>query len=512
MANTFLFCSLDNPTVPNLVCFAKLPELLPADKMAIFKVAPLLLAAATSCFSYGALATTLKSTSTSLTINGHTYQNVEVIERDVVVVGGGSSGTYAAIGLIDSNKTVAVIDNKNRMGGHTETYKDPVTGLTTEYGVIVYHNTSLVNNYTARLNVTMAPVDISPRATRYADFRTGIENTTYSAANYVGGALLYMAELTKYPYVETGFELPNPVPEDLLLPFGDFAIKYKLGNEFLGFLFSFAQGLGDLLSKPTLYVFKNFGMGVISGATNGFLSEATNDNSKIYEHAQAIIGNDNVFLSSSIIAVDRKGHCVKVLISTPSGYKLIQGKKMVFSIPPKIENLAGWDLSRSETTLFSQFNNSGYYVGMFRNTGLPPVSLVNVADNTTYGFPPLPAAYGIMPTYVPNVSNFYYGSPLPLTDDEVRAAMFEELNRLSVAGQNHSVTPELIAYTRHTPFELWVPAKAIAAGFYTHLNALQGKHNTWYTGAAFHTHDSTMLWEFTQALLPNITASLKGNH
>ncbi|EDO02409.1 hypothetical protein SS1G_04885 [Sclerotinia sclerotiorum 1980 UF-70] len=217
--------------------------------MVIFKVTPLLLAAVTSFLSLGAFAAT--NSTSSVTINSVTYKSVEHIDRDVVVIGGGSSGTYAAISLLDAGKTVAVIDNQDRMGGHTNTYTDPKTGLTGDYGVSVFHNIEIVKTYAARLNVTLKVSGTSTLSTVYADFRTGLENTTYSTASFTTGLALYMAQLQKYPYVETGFDLPNPVPEDLLLTFGDFAIKYNLGNDFLGFLFSFAEGLGDLLSKPT---------------------------------------------------------------------------------------------------------------------------------------------------------------------------------------------------------------------------------------------------------------------
>ncbi|KAF7898098.1 hypothetical protein EAF00_004544 [Botryotinia globosa] len=477
--------------------------------MAIFKVTPLLLAAVTSYFSLGAFAE-VSNINSSVTINSVTYHNVEYVERDVVVIGGGSSGTYAAIGLLDAGKTVAVIDNKSRMGGHTETYTDPATGISDDYGVIIFHNIELVKNYAARLNITLAAADTTEyvKSSVYADFRTGLENSTFTTADFTAGLMLYMEQLAKYPYLENGYDLPNPVPEDLLLTFGEFAVKYNFGDQFLGFMFNFAQGLGDLLSKPTLYVLKNFGTGVIECFTTGFLATSAQDNSLLYKSAQEIIGDDSVFLSATIVSVDRSGDRAHVLISTPSGYRFINAQKLVFSITPQINNLAGWDLSTSEKTLFSQFNNSGYYVGVFGNTGLPTgISVVNIADNTTYGFPPLPAAYAISPTAIPDVFNLYYGSAVSISDDEVRAAMYGELERLQITGMTKS-TPELLAYSRHTPFELWVPAEAIAAGFYSDLYALQGQRNTFYTGSAFHVQDSTMLWQFTEALLSNITASL----
>ncbi|QSZ36847.1 hypothetical protein DSL72_006730 [Monilinia vaccinii-corymbosi] len=471
-----------------------------------------LLLLASTTVSIGAVTAKVTNTHKSVTINHVSYHKVECIERDVVVVGGGSSGTYAAIGLIDAKKSVAVIDNHDRMGGHTNTYKDPTTGHTEDYGVMVFHDIDLVKQYAARLNVTLALNDRfnSTASTVYADFRTGIQNSTYSTSidALTTGFERYAAQLQKYPYVETGFDLPSPVPEDLLLCFGDFAIKYQLGNEFVAFLFSFAQGLGDFLSKPTLYVFKNVGMGVLENFNAGFLSTPAHDNSLIYKNAQGIIGEENVFLNSKIVAVNRSGHCAQVLISTPSGYKFIDAKKLVFTIPPKIHNLAGWDLSASEKTLFSQFNSSGYYSGVFGNTGLPTgVSVMNVADNTPYGLPPLPAGYIISSTAIPKVFNLYFGSPTSLTDDDVRAAMLAELHKLRIANMTDSY-PKLLAYARHEPFELWVPAEAIAAGFYRELYGLQGQRNTFYTGAAFHTHDSSLLWEFTEALIPKITASL----
>lgn len=80
--------------------------------------------------------------------------------------------------------------------------------------------------------------------------------------------------------------------------------------------------------------------------------------------------------------------------------------------------------------------------------------------------------------------------------------------RLRTAGTLNTTTPEFAAYESHTPFELTVPKEAIAGGFYKDLYALQGQRHTWYTGAAFHTHDSSLLWQFTEGLIPDILAGL----
>ena len=43
-----------------------------------------------------------------------------------------------------------------------------------------------------------------------------------------GALAAYAAQLARYPYLDAGFDLPYPVPSDLLLPFGDFVKKDSL--------------------------------------------------------------------------------------------------------------------------------------------------------------------------------------------------------------------------------------------------------------------------------------------
>ncbi len=56
----------------------------------------------------------------------------------------------------------------------------------------------------------------------------------------------YNGILQQYPYLEKGFDLPDPVPEELLLPFGVFMKQYNL-TDMSQFIHTFAQGLGNVL-------------------------------------------------------------------------------------------------------------------------------------------------------------------------------------------------------------------------------------------------------------------------
>ena len=66
----------------------------------------------------------------SASMNPSSYKTKHVINTDVVIIGGGGTGIYAAIQLKDQGKKIMVIESKPRLGGHTETYHDPETGNT----------------------------------------------------------------------------------------------------------------------------------------------------------------------------------------------------------------------------------------------------------------------------------------------------------------------------------------------------------------------------------------------
>ena len=468
------------------------------------------LAFATSIFQFLFLTTTLSllPTVSPLVINPAAYPASATITRDICIIGGGSTGTYSAIRLADSGKNIVVVEANDRLGGHTNTYTDPSTGETIDYGVEYFRNLTVVDDYFARFNIplTTAPSATDGQVIKYVDFRTGEVVADYTSADPSAALAAYGAQLEKYAYVEAGFDLPYPVPADLLLPFGDFVIKYKL-EAAVGILFEYAQGLGNLLEQYTLYVFKNIGLGVLQALQTGFLTTARQNNSELYEKALAELGQD-VLLQSHVIATDRSGDDgVKVLVQTPQGVKLILAKKLVVTIPPKLDNLAGFDLSPNEASLFTQFLNSAYYTSLLRNTNIPSnYRLQNTGSNTTYNLPVLPGIYAIHPTRVPGLFSAQFGSASALSNEQVQALIIESVLRVGTAGTLDTTTPEFAAYRSHTPFELTVSKEAIQGGFYKKLYALQGQQHTWYTGAAFHTYDSSLLWQFTEGLIPGILA------
>ena len=78
----------------------------------------------------------------------------------VAVIGGGATGTYAAIRLRDLGHSVVVVEAADRLFGHTHTYTDPCTGGNTHIGVAVWHELPIVRADLARLDVPAGEGDL----------------------------------------------------------------------------------------------------------------------------------------------------------------------------------------------------------------------------------------------------------------------------------------------------------------------------------------------------------------
>jgi hypothetical protein len=429
------------------------------------------------------------------------------IVRDVCVIGGGSSGTYAAVRLRNFGKSVVVLEKESRLGGHAQTVI--VNGVPIDIGVQFLESMNpLVINYCAQLNVPLlhAPLGGGPPAIN-ADFRTGAPVTLPPLDPVAFGTALgtYLQILqTQFPYLDSGFNLPSPVPPDLLLPFGDFATKYGL-QVLVPTAFGFAEGFGDVLGQPALYILKLFGLSVAGAfATNSFDLVPTGTGS-IYDAAAAFLGSDAV-VNARVFGAVRGDDCVEVLAETPNGPVLVQAAKLVFAIPPTLLNIALLLPDERELSLFSRFHSTYYATSLVQVSGLAPgVSVANVGADTPYNLPPLPGMYGLQPTALPGYFVGQFGNTTWLPDAVVKTDITASLERLS-SGIPGLTFQSLDTFSSHAPFHMTVSASDIASGFYTKLYALQGHRRTFYTGAAFQTNDSSLIWRFTEQLLPQILA------
>lgn len=424
------------------------------------------------------------------------------IKRDVAVLGGGASGMYTALRLQDPDigQSVILIEKKDRLGGHTETYHDPVTGQTNDIGVVIYHDLPIVRDLFARFNIALQRFAVGEGAQiKYVDYRTGLE-VPFTPPIPVALQKYYQL-LQNYPYLTDGFDLPDPVPAELLIPFGQFVQQNDLGDAVWA-LSQVTQGLGNFLELPTIYVMKNAGTLVLNSLfTNSFQTTAHFNNSELYEKATQYFGN-NVLLNADILQVDRCSNGpIEILVDTPDGRVLVCCEKLVVTFPPLLDNLCPFDLDRKEERLFSRFQFKHYSTGIVQLTGVPLEQIANSGSDTPFGLGALPGPYSVYPTTTTNTElrNVKYGSDTPLSRSQAKHNITRDIQRLKTAGTYPDLELQgFKIFKTHQPFELNVSAEEIAAGFYRKLYALQGRNNTYYNGAAFHTHDSTALWQFTE--------------
>ncbi|KAK7976840.1 hypothetical protein PG989_015303 [Apiospora arundinis] len=439
----------------------------------------------------------------------------DVIKRDVAIIGGGSSGTYMAVKLKDAGKTFVVVEPKDQLGGHAETYIDPKTGIPIDIGVVVWENTTTVTDYFARLGVPLidAAISATDNSSIPVDFKTGQIDATYPPPDQAAleAALTgYADQRAKYPALETGFNLTYPVEPDLLLPFGEFLTKYKLeALAPIGFLVS--QGITPYLNVSTLYVFKNFNPLQLA---QPLLTTEHHNTHELYANALAELGSD-VLLQTGVTKVSRAtdGGPVRITVQTPEGTKVIEAKKVVFAAPPVLDNFKGWDLSADETSLFGQWHASGYYTGILENAGIPSQfrQLKNSGGpSKPFRLPELPGPYMFSQVTAANVTQVYYASSDVVSVEAAQADILANLDRFKTAnGIPTDPKPLWSTFSSHAPFNLMVSNEAIQDRFYDKVFGLQGKHSTFFTGAAWTTQASNSIWEFTDSyLLPILLASL----
>jgi hypothetical protein len=448
-----------------------------------------------------------------------------VIVRDVAIIGGGSSGIHAAIQLKDAGKSIIVVESKSLVGGHTNTYTDRATGIPADYGVAIWHNTSTVSEYFNRFNVplTRAAAIFNSQPLPF-DYGTGSIVNVPAAARpsqqAIGEALQkYVAFLMKYPQLAGGMFLPRPVPQELSMPFGQLA--KQLGIEAaVPTLIQFNPATGDASTLPTAEFIRVAGLELVQQIVNqSFVTSARGNNSEIYGKAQAeLLQAQSLLLSSQVISSQRRDNGVEIAVKTPQGIKYICAKKLIITIPPRLENLTPFNPTQNERSVFSKWLNAGYYNCIVKNTGLPPTTVISTNLRNPFAQGNDPGIVLASPNTIPGHSNVYYSTPrstaqFPLSIDVVKARILAELKRAQAVNQSNrnftQTQPEFVVCQSHSPFYLQVTSEDIASGFYDRMNALQGQKSTYWTGAAWRGQDSTAIWNFNkQVLLPMVMQGL----
>ncbi|KAJ6134472.1 hypothetical protein N7523_000794 [Penicillium sp. IBT 18751x] len=428
----------------------------------------------------------------------------DIVERDFAIIGGGAAGTYAAISLADQNKTFTLIEVSDRLGGHTRTFHDPATGAKVDFGVQIHLDDPIVRDFFARLRTPLANVELKDFGVpQYYDFAKQVALTNYTRGTVQPD---YIAELNKYPYLDNLIDLPNNVPDDLLLTWPEFVKKNNLSyGSAVGGL-SWPATPGDPLDTTALAIFNDGNHIELEEFAGAAIHSSDNDNSEIYVNALAEL-KSHVFLESSIVAAQRgltQKSGVQLVANTPSGKKLIKAKQLIIAMPPVLDNTKYFGLDQQEQAILSKLSGKFYYGGVVNNTGLEEgVAYTNVGVDRPYQVASLPGVVEIAPSASPGYYFYWYNTVQAQTQAEIESTTRITIKWLQTQNNVKAIEPEFVDFQDYSPFHLTPPIKDIAGGWYGKMKGLQGHRNTWYISSLF-VVGSTQVWNNTHNILPDI--------
>ncbi|KAH6673083.1 amine oxidase [Halenospora varia] len=448
-----------------------------------------------------------------------------IIYKDVVILGGGASGSHAAVRLReDFNKSIVLVEKQNNLGGHVETYIDPVSGIPYDYGVNSYTEYGGAKAFFTRFNVSLVTPTRKTLNTSYVDFTSGKPLIGYerpSSANVTLALTKYLKIAEQYESILLPgyFNLPSEIPEELLTKFSDFVAKYGLEAAVPSIQQVTGFALGNFGEELTLYVMQEFNapMARTFLGINGGWVPASHRNQDIYDNIATLLGND-VLYSTTVISSERHDTGVELLVRSDKGEVThIIAKKLLVSFGLTPDNLASLSLSREEKDVFSTWDLSTGYCGIVTHPSLPiNGSLINTPVSA------VPANYLALPA-IPFVTRFEYMGDKNFrvlftgthtanwTIPKAQSSTNEAFSILAAAGtvpSTNGISLNFAAFTDHTTTHSHVSAEIVRAGFYKKLYALQGGRSTFFTGRAWTSQFTTILWEYNnQYLLPKLLAS-----
>ncbi|KAL2197733.1 fumarate reductase/succinate dehydrogenase flavoprotein-like protein [Corynascus similis CBS 632.67] len=455
----------------------------------------------------------------------------KTLVRDVAIIGGGASGAHAAVWLRDHGYSVVVVEKADQLGGHTNFYRDPVSGKDINVGVQAWMEYKDTLDFPKRMNVsTSGSMTFTPNTAQFIDYKTGkpVEGYTAPGEGDMYPALQrYLDVIEQYEDMVLpgffNFPEPSEIPEDLLMPFGEFVAKYNLEAAVPQIWDATAQGLGDTMNVPTLWVIQASGLPMVR-ALLGTAAAAVPASGRLYDLYESIadfLGSD-VLYSSTVVSSKRyndrnpQKDVILTVKSADGKMTCVEANRLLISIEPTPENMAPFDLDNSERDILNKFEFTTVYAGILRHASL---QTLNAYTGRTTGpaslnyteFPVAPQVGRV--DYLGGTEDLFQFTAVGTASDTAQSMqelMSRSIDRMIAAGTlpDTSASVSYSIFADHGHMHSRVSADELRAGFIQKLYSLQGRRSTFYTGAAFSAGFTTVLWEYNKVLLPKLVEGL----
>lgn len=406
------------------------------------------------------------------------------------------------------------------------TYIDPATGIPYDYGVESFLDLGNATGFFERFGIETAPLSQANVTTEYIDFNTGaVVNLTLPSFTDELAAFEKFLDVVQpwTDYLQPGywnFPQPADIPDDLLIPYGDFITKYGLEDAIPLIYETTGLGLGNMTQATTMFELQAFGT-YMAQAIVGQLDSyhpASGGNQALYNSIEKDLGDDVLYNSTVLQSLRTSwGVFLTVQNSVTGQITLITARQLLIAIEPTTQNMAPFDLDDNEKTILSKFTYTREYSGIVNNSAFaPPMSYSNMAAGAA------PDNYLILPNApFTNTISYLGGDNLfhviivgDDTLDEAGAKALMQQNFETLLKADRLAEPyngqqvNWVSFSIHGPMHARVSVEDVQAGFFQNLYALQGQRSTWWTGGAFSCNFQTTLWEFDETLIPKILANL----
>lgn len=386
-----------------------------------------------------------------------------------------------------------------------------------------YLNTT---SFPQRMGVsTNGSMQFAPLTYKYIDFKTGLPVPGYTPPKDADRSVaiqkyLKLCEQYADMLMPGFFNFPPPekVPEDLIMPFRQFVQKHDIAAAVPRLWDATVMGVGDFMDVPTMYVMQASGVPMARGllGLGRAIVPPSGNLHELYERVEEFLKED-VLYESTVSSSKRNDNGVTVIARSVSGtITEITAKRLLIAFEPTMENMAPFSMDEEEKEVFGKLGYTTVYAGLVKHpslqSGTSYTNTVPGMEAANYSVYPTPSQVGKINQQVGSKDLFAFtavGTDKD-TKESMQVLIKKSVDNMVAAGtvpeSNGTVT--FPAFGDHGLMHSRVSTDELRRGFIQRQLALQGRRSTWYTGAAFSSGYSTVLWAYNEILLPKVIAEI----
>ena len=277
-------------------------------------------------------------------------------------------------------------------------------------------------------------------------------------------------------------------------------------------------GVGGVRDVLTLYVYFAFGRPVTKEFLKGSLFvPKCFSNSELYIRALQFLRKD-VMLQSYVAAAERNTDGVKLMVHGADGCKkLVKAKRLLFTPPSSLHNLAPFDLSPKEKAPLTTWTGTWSFAAVARVPSIPENYTVyytasaaapaKYLDTRDWPYTLSLASTGLAGE---NLFQVLFAANYSISHAEAKQVITAHVQDLVTSGTFNSTdgSIDFLTFVDHNSV-LWRQSpEQLKAGIVQDIYSLQGQRSTWYTGGLWCEDYTGNVWAFTDTVLPKMLAGL----